>query len=255
MWGVSTIYELEEKLEQLDSVIVKEHERVRGKRKPLPDNLPREVIVIEIPLSERICTEDGSILTEIGEVVSERLEIIPQQIKVIKTIRKKYGCSVCEGCVKTAPCPLHILPKCNAGTGLIAHVMVSKYLDHLPLYRLENIFERMDINLTRGTLGRWIVQVGEQLTPIMNLLEDELMASSYLQCDETRVQVLNEKQKLIESNKYMWIRRRPGLNPIIIYEYDPSRASHVPKRLLADFKGYLQVDGYGGYNELHCCPV
>lgn len=169
----------------------------------MPSNLPREDRVIEIPASELVCEADESTLKVIGEEVSERLEIVLKQVKVIRTIRKKYGCSVCESNVKTAPCLLHILAKSNAGNWLLAYVMISKYIDCLPLFRREEIFLRMNIDLIRGTLECCMIKVSDKLTPLMNLLEEEMMESSYLQCDEIWCQVFNEKNKLVLSKKYM----------------------------------------------------
>ena len=229
------------------------HKRVRGKRNPLPDDLPREDVVIDLSEEEKICAKDGAALKEIGSDVSEKLDVIPAQIKVIRTIRKKYICPCCndQANIKTAPMPESILPKSNATAGLLSYIATSKYVDALPLYRIEDIFTRYGIELPRNTMARWMIEMCEKLIPVYNLLEEDLLASDYISCDETTVQVLHEAGKSAESKSYMWVRCRhgTGVNPIVLFEYDPTRSKTVPTRLLEGFTGYLQVDGYAGYDE------
>lgn len=229
---------------------VSTHKRNRPKRKPLPDHLPREEVVIDLSDAEKFCGKDGTPLKEIGADISEQLDIVPAQMKVIRTIRKKYACPCCEETIKTAKLPEKILPKSNATPGLLAHIAVSKYVDALPLYRLEQIFKRADIDIPRNTMAGWMIALSEKLQPIYNLMEEDLLDSDYVCCDETVVQVLNEVGKSPQSKSYMWVRSRhgPKTNPIILFDYDPTRSGTVPNKLLKDFKGYLQVDGYAGYD-------
>lgn len=230
------------------------YERKKPKRRPLPKELPREDRVVDLPESERRCSHNPEhVMQEIGEEISEKLDIVPMQMKVIRTIRKKYAC--CEkdcglGGVKTAPVAAQAIPKSNASEGLLAAIATMKYVDHLPLYRLETIFKRHEIDLTRGTMASWMVRCGELVQPLINLLHDELIEANYLQMDETRTQVLNEEGKRAESQSYMWVRHRPGKNPIILFTYDPTRSGGVPVKLLEGFSGHLQVDGYDGYAEV-----
>lgn len=236
-----------------DAIEVPSHKRVRGKRKPLPDSLPREDVVIDLSEQEKICAKDGSALKEIGSDVSEKLDVVPAQIKVIRTIRKKYICPCCndQANIKTAPMPESILPKSNATAGLLSYISTSKYVDALPLYRIEDIFKRHGIEIPRNTMARWMIEMSEKLIPVYNMLEDDLLGSDYISCDETTVQVLNEAGKSAESKSYMWVRCRhgTGVSPIVLFEYDPTRSKTVPNRLLDGFSGYLQVDGYAGYDE------
>jgi len=230
---------------------VKEHDRVRGKRKPLPEEIEREKVIIDIPESDRICPTDGTLLVEIGEEVSEKLDIIPAKIKVIKTIRKKYGCPECNSNLKTAPLPPSILPKSIAAAGLLAYIIISKYMDSLPLYRMENIFKRFGIDLTRTTMARWMIKVSLALQPLKNLMEEDLLSTDYIGMDETKVQVLRENGKRAESNSYMWVRAHLGPDKsIVLFDYDPTRKGEVATKLLDGFEGVLQVDGYSGYNDV-----
>ena len=236
-------------IEDADDVIpVPAHTRKKRGRKPLPDNLPRIDVIHDLPESERHCDHDGRLLSEIGEVISEQLDIIPAKIQVIRHIRKKYACT-CGQCIKTAPLPAQPIPKSMASPGLLAHIAVSKYQDALPLYRQETILQRIGVDLPRATLANWMIQVGTLIQPVINLLRDRLLDYDILQMDETTVQVLNEAGKTAQSKSYLWLQRGgPPDQPVVLYDYDPGRGAGVPKRLLAGFTGYLQTDGYDGYN-------
>jgi transposase len=234
-----------------DAVIrVPAHTRKKRGRKSLPDNLPRVDVIHELPESERRCDHDGRLLAEIDEVISEQLDIIPAKIQVIRHIRKKYACS-CGQCIKTAPLPAQPIPRSMASPGLLAHIAVSKYQDALPLYRQETILQRIGVELPRATLANWMIQTGILIQPVINLLRDRLLDHDILQMDETTVQVLNEAGKSAQSKSYLWLQRGgPPDQPVVLYDYDPGRGAGVPKRLLADFSGYLQTDGYDGYNAI-----
>jgi len=224
------------------------HTRKKRGRKPLPDKLPRIDIIHELPDGERRCDIDGQQLTEINAVVSEQLDIIPAKIQVIRHIRKQYACP-CGQCIKTAPLPAQPIPKSMASPGLLAHIAVSKYQDALPLYRQETILQRIGVDIPRATLANWMIQTGKLIQPVVNLLRDQLLGYDLLQMDETTVQVLNEQGKTAQSKSYLWLQRGgPPDKPVVLYDYDPGRGAKVPLRLLAGFKGYLQTDGYDGYN-------
>ena len=231
---------------------VKGYRRGKPKRKPLPDFIPREEVIIDLPEKDRICSHDGSVMEEIGEEVSEKLDIIPAQMRVIRTIRKKYGCKTCGECVKTAPVPPQAIPKGIPTAGLLAFIAVSKYADAIPLYRMEGILQRCKVDIGRGTMAHWMIRVGNLLTPLYNLLDEDLLAGKYVCCDETRVQVLKEKGKKPTTQSYMWVRGRDGPTgpPIVLFDYDPRRGAEVPERLMHDYAGYLQVDGYNGYDRV-----
>jgi len=242
------------------TVEVKSYKR-RGKPKRLaiPDSFPREVVVIDLADRDKFCPE-GHALKEIGEDASEQLDIIPAKIKVIRIIRKKYACPCCEGHVRRAPLPKTAIPKSLAGAGLLAYIATSKYGDGLPLYRQEHMWQRLGVNIPRATMAGWMIKVGELLSPVLNLMEEDILESGYVQVDETRVQVLKEDGKPADSKSYMWVRSSSinslhsredhGVKIATIFEYDPRRSGEVAKRLFADYKGYLQADGYSGYNEV-----
>jgi transposase len=231
-----------------ETVVVAEHRRKKRGRRPLPATLPRIDIVHELDPAERRCDRDGTELTEIGEVSSEQLDIIPAQIRVLRHTRKQYACP-CGQCIKTAPLPPQPIPKSLASPGLLAHVTVSKYQDALPLYRQEQILQRIGVDIPRATLANWMIQAGQLIQPLINLMHERILAHDLVQMDETTVQVLKEPGKRAQSKSYLWVQRGgPPQHPLLLYNYDPSRSARVPERLLEGFTGYLQTDGYEAYN-------
>ncbi|ABK45116.1 transposase IS66 [Magnetococcus marinus MC-1] len=231
------------------------HSRKKRGRKPFPDWLNRVEVIHELPESERRCGVDGSELVEIGREVSEQLDIVPAKVQVIRNIQIKYGCPHCKSGVKTAPAPRRPIPKLLGTAAMLAHVVVSKYADGLPLYRQGSILTRAGIDLPRNTLAHWMILAGREIQPLINLMRDQLLAYPIIQMDETPVQVLKEPQKIAQSKSYMWVQRGgPPDKPIILFHYDPTRSSKVPKDLLADYKGYLQTDAYAGYLDVAAQP-
>ena len=231
-----------------DEVIVPAHRRKKGGRRKLPKTLARVEVVHELSAQDLICPHDGATLVEIGEKTSEQLDIVPATIQVIRHIRKQYACA-CGQCIKTAALPKQPIPKSMASPGLLAHITVSKYQDALPLYRQETILRRIGVDIPRATLANWMIRSGTLIQPLINLLRDRLLDYDIVQMDETPVQVLNEVGKRAQSKSYIWVQRGgPPDQPVVLYDYDPGRGAGVPKRLLEGFKGYLQTDGYDGYN-------
>lgn len=233
---------------------IPEHKRKKHGRKPLPDHIPRTRIEHDLPEPEKICG-CGCRKTCIGEAVSEQLDIIPAKIQVLQHVRLKYACRSCEGveddgpAVMIAPMPPQPIPKSNASPGLLAHIVTAKFQDGLPLYRQETMFARIGVELPRSTMANWMIRAGDLIRPLINLMHETQLGYDMLQMDETTLQVLKEKDRAATSNSYMWVTRGgPPSSPIILFTYDPSRSGAVPLRLLADFKGYLQTDGYDGYS-------
>ena len=220
----------------------------RGKRQPLPAELPRVEILHELPEHELTCA-CGCRKHAIGEETSEQLEIVPMQIRVLKHIRKVYGCRGCEAAPVTADKPAQLIEKSLASSSVLAMLLTAKYVDGLPLYRFENVLARHGIELSRQTLARWVIQCGEQLQPLMNLLHDRLLESPVVHCDETRVQVLKEPGRDPTTQSWMWVRAGgPPEQPVVLFDYSSSRAQEIPLRLLEGYCGYLMTDDYAGYN-------
>jgi len=178
---------------------------------------------------------------------------------VIVTHRCKYVCD-CSACreglespiMKTAPIEAQPIPKSMAAPGLLAYIAVSKYADALPLARQEGMFKRYGIDLVRATMASWMMGLGELVTPLINLIRDELIKGYVIQADETVMQVHKGTGKKATAKNYMWIFMRDGPNgsKIVLYELGPSRSHTVPLRVLEGYKGYLHTDGYEAYETL-----
>ncbi len=232
-----------------DDIAVPAHTRKKRGRRPLPDFLPVQEILHDLSDEEKICAHDANHkLVEIGRESSDQLKFIPATIEILRHIRPKYACPTCKEGVKIAPMPKLPIPKSLATPSLLAHVATSKYVDGLPLYRQEKIFQRLGIDVSRATLASWMVKMGDLVEPLMDRIREEIRSHSFVQCDETPFQVLKEPGKRAQSQSYLWVLRGGEQNhPLIYYEYDRSRSGEVPKRLLRGFQGFLQTDGYEGY--------
>ena len=224
--------------------------KARGKRAPLPTDLPRVGIVHDVPEAERSCP-CGTPMVVIGQQVSEQLDIVPMQIRVLRHVRNTYGCPSSVHAPITAALPPQPLPKSNASPDFLSMLLIVKYIDGLPLARFEHVLNRHGVKVPRQTLARWVIGAAALLQPLHNLMRDTLFDGPFMHMDETVVQVLKEKDKSPTSNSYMWVQAggSPG-QPVVIYDYDPSRSGAVPIRLLLDYQGYLMTDGYAGYNAL-----
>lgn len=242
--------ELARKPEQEEKIIkVGAHTKKRGKRRPLPSHLPREVVRVELPLEKRV-NEEGEPLREIGKEVSEKFVYEPGQMKVIEYHRIRYGVDSGDTGIIAQPLP-SIIPKSMVTPSLLSKIVTDKFADGLPFYRQEEIFGRLEIDLPRTTMARWVITASEKCRAIWNILEDRLMASPYVSCDETHIQVLKEKNRSPENKSWMWVRCTPcDLKKIILFDYDPHRSGAVAKKLFTDYKGALQCDGYDAYNIL-----
>lgn len=232
-----------------ETISVSTHQRKKPKREKLPAILPRIDIFHDLKEEEKICS-CGCSLTYIGKLNSEQLDIIPKIIQVLCHHRKKYVCKACN-VIKIAERPVQPIPKSIASPGLLSHIVVSKFCDHLPLYRQAQIFSRNDIDLSRGTLSQWIIRCGQLVQPIINLMREKILDYDIAYADESRLQVLKEEGKSAESQSYMWVFG--GGQPEEFswhFNYEPTRGSSVPMNFFDGFKGFLHVDGYAGYNKL-----
>jgi transposase len=220
----------------------------RGKRLPLPAELLRVDVIHEIPESQRLCP-CGTPMVEIGADISEQLDIVPMQIRVLRHIRKRYACPSGDHAPLTAPAAAQVLPKSNASHSTIACLIAAKYIDGLPLARLEHVVARAGVRLTRQTMARWVIGTAKALQPLFNLARDTLLSSPLIHMDETPVQVLKEPGRLATTKSYMWVQSGgPPGKPVTLFDYKPSRSAAVPQELLAGWSGDLMTDGYRGYD-------
>jgi transposase len=243
------VSESEEIPEAEQTITVAEHTRKqKPKRVALPEDLPREVIVHDITDAQKQCA-CGCMKEKFSEEISEQLSVVPATIKVIQHVRPQYACPACKNGVEIAPMPKLLLPKSIASSSLVAYTITSKYVDHLPLYRQESIWQRYGVTIPRNTSCDWLMKTAELCMPLLNLLKKEIQQSSYIQADETTVQVLNEPNRSDQQKSYAWVY--VGNSPhhkTIYYEYQETRAGKHAQAFLKDFRGYLQTDGYAGYN-------
>jgi transposase len=219
-------------------------------RKALPVDLPREQRIYDLLDEEKICV-CGHHLVHIKDEKSEQLEIIPAKIYVIEHVRKKYACKHCEETIKISPMPVQPIPRSIAGPGLLSHVIVSKFQDHLPLFRQEQMLRRIGIDIPRSTLCLWIIRSHELLKPMMNLMHKNIHGYNVAYSDETTVQVLKDPNKGIQSRKYMWLfAGGPPEKFSYYYKYHHSRSHDVVLEFFDGYKGYIHCDGFPGYDTL-----
>ena len=221
-------------------------------RGSLPSHLPRVEMVIE---PDTLICSCGSALHCMGEDTSERLDIIPAKFQVIVTRRPKYACRVCTDGVVQAPAPARLIAGGMPTEATVAHVLVSKYADHLPLYRQAQIYSRDGIDLDRSTLASWVGKAAYELRPVFNALIADLKLSNKLFMDETRAPVLDPGARKTKTG-YFWALARDDRPwggespPGVAFTYAPGRSGQYADDILDGFTGILQVDGYAGYNRL-----
>jgi len=233
-----------------DEIEVPAHARRRGKRSPLPEALPRTEIIHDLAAHEKVCPNDPShTLVRTGERTCERLVYEPAKIEVERHIRPEYGCPLCKDGIQCAPRVPSPIPKSMATPSLLAQIATSKFVDGMPLARQEKMFARLGIDLPRSTMASWMMRCGELVSPLLESILEEIRNSGYVLADETTFQVLKEEGKTAQSKSYLWaLRREDSDHPLLYYAYDPSRSGEVARRLLRGFRGYLQADGYSGYD-------
>jgi transposase len=232
------------------------HDRKKRGRKALPDNLPRVERFHDIDATDKICG-CGCELSRIGEEVSEQLDVIPARVQVIRHIRPKYACKNCEGVeddgptIKIAPVPPQIIPKSIASPGLLSHILTAKFVDHTPFYHQEKQLVRLGVKVSRTSMCKWAMQAASACQPLLNLLQDEVLSAYFINIDETPLQVLQEPGRSPTTKSYMWVFRRGDPDrTVLLFQYQATRSGDVVRTFLRDFQGYVQTDGYAGYNFL-----
>jgi len=248
--------EVPEESEEEPLIEVPAHTRKKSGRKPLPADLPRIEVIHDLSEEEKVCG-CGRCMDCIGKETSEQLDIVPAKMQVIVHVRLKYACRACEGAdsegpaVKIAPVPEQIIPKSIATPGLLAHIFTAKFVDAVPFYRQEKQFKRLGVELNRTSMSFWAMKVDQQCGPIMDMLHTELLSGPLINMDETTVQVLGEQDRANHTKSYMWVvRGGPPGEQVLMYQYHPTRSGEVAKAYLKGYKGYVQTDGYAGYNFL-----
>ena len=223
--------------------------RRRPKRQKLPENLPRRRVEHTLCESERLCPCCDKPMQPIREEVSERLDYHPAKLEVIEHVRFVYGCAEkCDEAIRTAPKPAELIEKGIPTAGLLTHVVICKYADHLPLHRLEGIFRRKGIHISRSTMCGWVAACAEAVGPIVEHLRLQAIGSHVLGTDDTTVCVLDPKVGSKTGRRWVYVGDEQ--HPIVLFDYTPTRSGAGPKAFLEGYSGFLQADGYSGYDAL-----
>lgn len=242
-----------EALVTLPKIQVPAHTRVanKPKRQALPDHLPREIEIIDLTDDQKPCPCCGGARHVIGEAVSEKLDYVPAQLKVLQTRRPKYACRSCAGEVAVAPLPPQAIEQGIAAPGLLAHVLVGKFVDHLPLNRQEAILRRDGIEIPRSTLCDWVLACGDLLRPLHERLVEVIKGYDILHGDDTPVP-LQAKGGTITARAWNYLAPEANL---VAYDFTESRQGQHPQSWLTGWKGYLVADAYAGYDRLFDTPT
>lgn len=218
-------------------------------RQRLPKSLERRRVVYDLEEAKRQCPECQAELKRIGEEVSERLEYVPASLVVIQEACQKYACA--KGCtVVTAQKPMAPIEKGLPGPGLLAHVAVSKYGDHLPLHRQEAILQRQGVEVSRQTMCDWMRACADLVSPLYELMKQQVLGSKAIQTDDTPVPVLDPDLPHTRTGR-IWTYVGDGEHPHTVYDYTPNRSRDGPEEFLKAFRGYLQADAYSGYDHFY----
>ena len=219
-------------------------------RRPLPDHLPREQVIHQLSEGERRCPGCGQTRTEFGRECSEQLEYVPASFKVIEHVRIKYACKQCEEHVTIAAKPPQPIDKGLAGPGLLAHLIVSKYGDHTPLYRQEDIFMRHGVCIRRSTQCGWLAGGADLVHPLYELMIRRTLESKVVHTDDTPVKMLDPMLGHARTARF-WAYIGDSTHPYSVYDFTTSRKRDGPAKFLSGFEGYLQADAYGGYDGIY----
>lgn len=235
-----------------------------GRRK-LPDHLPRRQIVHDLTDEQKKCPCCGEARSCIGSETSEQLEYIPAKFEVLQHVRHKYACKSCaDGKCQACDGRAHIdvatkqaapIEKGLPGPGLVAYVITSKLGDHLPLYRLETIFDRSGIDIARSTMCAWMLAASNAVKPLTDLMARRVRQSKVIHTDETRVPVQDGTTPGKCKSGRIWTYIGDDANPFVAYDYTPDRTRAGPMARLDKFGGYLQADAYGGYDGIYATGV
>jgi transposase len=231
-------------------------EKKKGKgahgRGGISSKIPREERKHELKAHELPCPGCGDPRRPIGAERTEVLEYRPAQFKVIEHVRTKYACAGCQGHVVCAPIPAGegpVFDRGRPGPGLLAHLVMSKYSDHLPLNRLEAIYARGGVELSKSTMCDWAMRVADLVVPIVVQLKREMLARGLMGGDETEIRVLDKSAPGGSRKGRIWAWR--GERGVVVFQYTPTKEGDWAARFLGDYRGYLQVDAYSGYDRLY----
>lgn len=241
---------------QMETLTYTRRKKVAGQRELNLAGLPIEEILYDLPEAQRVCPQCEGHLHEMGADVRTEVKIIPATLVVVKPVRPQYTCRHCQKeaiktPVLTAPMPTPAFPNSLASPSAVAHIMVQKFVEGSPLYRQEQGFARLGFSLSRQTMANWMLVGADWLKPLYARLKVHLLKRDIAHADETTLQVLKEAGRAPQSTSYLWLYRSGREDPpIVLFDYQTTRAGEHPRAFLKGFGGYLHVDGYVGYEGL-----
>ena len=248
--------QVQSKLEQENNVNTSESASSRSRRRPhathkgrrpLPPELDREIIEIEPDDDEKICPTCNTPKQRIGEEVTEKLDYVPACFKVKRYVRAKYACKQCQGNISIGSLPPMAIDKGVPTEGLLAHIITSKYTDHLPLNRLEGILNRYGVDINVSTMCDWVGVCADLLKPLVQRMREKILQSPKINTDDTAVPVKSKHRKGSTYNGYLWVYIDDRNHAV--FDFTPTRSRAGPKNFLGDYAGYVQADAYSGYDE------
>ncbi len=245
-------------VEPTEETVIPKHTRKKAKRGSKFDKLPVETITYELTDQEKVCDTCGNKLTEMKKEIRKELVIIPAQVKVVEHVTVSYSCRTCDkegtaGFIKQAKSPKALIAKSLVSPSLMAYILNQKYTNAMPLYRQEQEFKRLGIELTRQNLSNWTLKGATLLKPLEVLIKNELLNNEILHADETTLEVLHEPGKEATSKSYIWCYRTSHAtnHPVVLYDYQKGRGAIYVQDYLKNWKGkYLHCDGYQAYKKL-----
>jgi transposase len=241
-----------------ETVTVVSHPRTKKKWKILGPDTPVTEVIEDIPEEDKQCG-CGARMVAIGRETHFKVEYEPEKLRVERHVRPKYACKACEGsgdegrpAVRIAPAPPQIIPKSIVTASLLSFVLTMKFEYAMPFYRLSKKFARQGIEISRADMSNWAVRAGLALDRLIDLMWSEILSGSAMLIDETTLLVMNEPGRDNKSKSFIWAFRGGTIDaPIIVFKYHPSRSGKVPYELLEKYVGFVQTDGYSGYDLLH----
>lgn len=245
-------------IEPTEETIIPANKRKKAKRGAAFSHLPVEVIEYKLTDEEKVCDVCGHELTVMKKEVRKELKIVPAKISMVEHVTYVYSCRSCDkegsgGFIKSAPSPKAIIPKSMVSSSVMAYTINQKFTNAMPLYRQEQEWKRLGVELTRQNLSNWMLKAGNLLKPLEEALKLELLSNELLHADETTLDVLHEPGREISGKSYMWLYRTSldSNKPVILYDYQIGRSGDFAVRYLKDWKGaYLHCDGFSGYKKL-----
>ena len=252
------LFEIGELETLIEEELKEEHESTKPKRKGkrgrrlIPDNIPTEIIEYTLPEEDRLCPIDGQPMPQIRWEESTQLDFIPHQIKKLVHRRAVYACPEKhdEAKVTTAPKPPQPIEKGLPTAGLLSQVVVSKFGDHLPGYRQEDIFSRHGIEIRRSTIYSWLAQVADLSEPLHQLMTEQVLASKVIHTDDTKVKLIDHSIQGTKLARF-WGYLGDRYHPYAVYDFTTDRSRAGPAEFLKTYQGYLQADAYGGYDGIY----